>query len=504
MLFWRRRWDPARIYQLPLGKILSNPHQPRRRVDPRGLEALARSIRENGVLVPILVRPTSGGRKFELVAGQRRLAACRKLGLPAIPALVREMSEEEIVRLGLLENLHRANLSEVEEGGALRSLAVDFEGMTPAEAARRVGLDPEGAERRMRWLEFPMLIQEALIAGFITPEHAEAMREVGDAERQLEILKRIRRDGWTPDRVRQWVDAGAVPAPPAPASSDMPPGGPFPALPGGLAGLAREAEGLFEAVGRGSEGTAGDVERLVDAIAREVRRDPVAALSWTPSFPGFQTAPHAVRTAAHVLFMAGKLSVSEKEARLLGAASLVSDAGMVRIPREVIEKRGSLTESEREVVRRHVLAVRDALFAAGLDRRSVRIVEQHHERFDGTGYPASARGPAIDPLALWVGVMDMYTALAEPRAWRPALPPRKAVQQVLLSGHRGIFPKHLLRDFIHTLGLYPVGSRVRLKSGGRGVVAQANPEAVQKPVVRLENGSVVDLAASDDEILSEI
>lgn len=500
MLFWRRRWDPARIYPLPVGKILSNPHQPRRRVDPEALEALARSIRENGVLVPILVRPTSGGRKFELVAGQRRLAACRKLGLPTIPGLVREMGEEEIVRLGLLENLHRANLSEVEEGGALRSLAVDFEGMTPADAARRLGLDPEEAERRLKWLELPMLIQEALIAGFITPEHAETMREVRDAERQLEILKRVRRDGWTPAQVRQWIDAGAAPSPSLPAASAAP------SLPssGGLAGLVREAEGLFEAVGRGGEGTAGDVERLTGAIAREVRRDPVAALSWIPAFPGFQTAPHAIRTAAHVLFMAGKLALSEKEARLLGAASLVSDAGMVRIPRELLDKRGALTEPEREVVRRHVLEIRETLFSAGLDRRSIRIVEQHHERFDGTGYPASARGPAIDPLALWVGVMDMYTALAEPRAWRPALPPRKAVQQVLLSGHRGIFPKHLLRDFIHTLGLYPVGSRVRLKSGGRGVVARANPEAVQKPVVQLESGSVVDLAASDDEILSEI
>ncbi len=513
MPFWRRRPDPDRIHQVPLDRILSNPHQPRRRVDPAGLAALARSIQENGVLVPILIRPLSGGKKFELVAGQRRLAACRQLKLATIPAMVREMSEEEIVRLGLLENLHRSNLSEVEEAGALRSLAADFEGVTPVEAARRVGLDPAGAERRMRLLDLPMLVQEAMVAGLITPAHAEAMRGIRDPARQAEILKRIRAEGLTADQVLERAGSAgvpplsvagapspriAVPAPPVPAAASV-------SAPSGLDAVARAAEAVLAAASRGEAGAAREIERLAGEILREVRRDPVAALAWNPPGPGgAHPAPHAVRTAAHVLFMAARSGIADREAAILGSASLASDAGMIRIPPELTGKRGALSDAERDIVRRHVSGIRDALLASGLDRRAVRIVEQHHERFDGTGYPASARGPAIDPLALWVGVMDMYTAMGESRAWRPPLAPRKAVQQVLLAGHRGIFPKHLLRDFIHALGLFPVGSRVRLKSGRRGVVAEANPESVAKPVVVLENGERLDLAADGDEILSEV
>ncbi len=529
MVLWPRRWHPDKIYRLKVERIVANPHQPRRRIDPEQLSALARSIQENGVLVPVLVRPMAGGRKFELVAGHRRLMACRKLGLASVPALVRPLTEEQIVRLGLLENMHRANLSPVEEAGALRSLATDFALISSEEVARRVGLSPEEASRRMRLLDLPILVQEALIVGLITPEHAEVMLGVADPDLQVALLRRIHREGFSPREARRWLEEkreggsegekergseggeGRGRKGGRERESEEKNGGTSEkkektALPReDLTTLARETAGLIDAFCSGTAGLRGDVERAAVGLLRRVRVDPASALAWNPDSSALPSpVPHAIRTAVHAVYLADRLRLPERDILLLGASSLLGDAGLRALPPALLAKRGPFTVEERLKVQRHVLDAREGLLAAGMEPRMARLVEQHHERFNGSGYPACARGSAIDPLALWVGIMDMYTALGESRPWRQTISPRKAVQQVLLAGHRGLFPKHLLRDFVHVFGLFPVGSRVRLRSGREGVVSHANAEAVQKPAVRLENGDLLDLSKTDDEILAEV
>lgn len=502
-------WDPRRIYDIPVDRIASNPRQPRRRIEPTALADLVRSIQENGVLVPILVRPLSG-RRFELVAGQRRLLACRKLGRPSVPALVRDLSEEQIVRLGFLENAHRAGLSAVEEAGALRALGTDFEVLPSEEVARRVGFSPEGVERRLRLLRLPVVVQEAVIVGLITAEHAEALLGLEDPERQVALLRQIHREALSPRQTRERVAAllSECPSAPPPAAPVSPAAASCPIADSsadGLDAVARDVRGLVEAFAAGERSLGNDLDRIVRNVLDRLRRDPASVLAWNPSgaaAPPYPV-PHLVRAASHALYLARQAGIPEYDATLVGAAALLADAGLWTLSPEIVSKKGRLTPFEQASLARHVTEARERLLDAGVHPRVARIVEQHHERFDGSGYPSGARGTAVDPFALWVGLADMYTALAEPRSWRGPFSPRQAVQQVLLSGHRGAFPKHLLRDFLHAFGFFPVGSRVRLRSGRAATVVRANPDAIHKPAVRLDDGTILDLAQGADEIPPE-
>lgn len=507
-----RGWDPDRVYRIPVDRVFSNLVQIRRSIDPKGIERLAGSMRQCGLLSPVLVRPIAGGKKFELIAGQRRLLAAKQLGWAEIPALVREIEAEQAFQLGLTENIHRAGLSAVEEAEAVDRLAVELAIRAPEDLSRTVGIPTDAIERKRRLLRLSPVVREAVISGVLSEEHAEELLALPSADLQVEALRTVHRRGLSVKETHAWVleavsrlGAPAVPAPSqAPAPVEAPQAPPRPPG-GGWAEAFRDGSALLDAAFHGDGGLADDVDGFVLRLRGLVGADPVGAIRWLPpsGAESSHLVRHLLRTAAHSLFLGGRLGIPPREQQLLGASTLFCDVGLKEVPHELLSASRALSVEERQVVERHVLSGGDRLAKAGLDGRSIRIVQQHHERFNGTGYPLRSKGSAIDPLALWVGLMDMYTALAEPRPWRRAATPRKAVQQVLLLGHRGIFPKHLLRDFIHAFGIFPVGSAVRLRSGRTALVVRSNPESVQKPAVRLPDGSVLDLAASEDEIVSE-
>ena len=158
--------------EIQLARIRENPRQPRLRMDDAALDALAESIREHGVIQPILVTETLDG--YQLVAGERRVRAARLAGLDHIPAIVRQLADREQLELALVENLQREDLDPIEAARAYRQLIDDF-AFTQDELASRVGRARSTIANTLRLLELNSEVQDALVAGAITEGHARAI-----------------------------------------------------------------------------------------------------------------------------------------------------------------------------------------------------------------------------------------------------------------------------------------------------------------------------------------
>jgi ParB family chromosome partitioning protein len=167
-----QRGQPAGMTEIPIARIQPNPRQPRQRFDAEELEALAASIREHGVLQPVLVTETLDG--YQLVAGERRFRASQLAGLERIPAVIRQLADHAQLEVALVENLQRADLGPIEEAGAYRALIGEFE-LTHEEIARRVGRAKSTITNTLRLLDLEPRVQTALVEGQITEGHARAI-----------------------------------------------------------------------------------------------------------------------------------------------------------------------------------------------------------------------------------------------------------------------------------------------------------------------------------------
>ncbi|NLY50890.1 MAG: ParB/RepB/Spo0J family partition protein, partial [Firmicutes bacterium] len=180
--------------QIPLADIRANPFQPRREFNEQDLLELASSIERYGVLQPVLVRFVEGG--FELIAGERRVRACRLLKLKTIPALVREMTDQDVAVLALLENLQRKDLSFWEEAEGYARLLAEF-GLTQEELARRVGKSQSTIANKLRLLRLPSSIRENISREILSERHARALLRLPDETSQEKLAERIVREGLT-------------------------------------------------------------------------------------------------------------------------------------------------------------------------------------------------------------------------------------------------------------------------------------------------------------------
>jgi len=175
--------------ELLLASIKPNRFQPRDHFDEEALGLLADSIREVGVLQPVLVRPVGEG-EYELIAGERRWRAARRVGLQTIPALVRETDDAAALEHALVENLHRDNLNPLEEAAAYQQLIEDF-GLTHDEVAARVGRSRATVSNTLRLMQLPPAIQKTLQDGKLTMGHARALLGSPDRAFQERLAKRI-------------------------------------------------------------------------------------------------------------------------------------------------------------------------------------------------------------------------------------------------------------------------------------------------------------------------
>jgi len=169
------------LQEIPIGLVHANRYQPRKRFSEEGLSALAASIRELGVLQPILVRRQDDG--FELVAGERRWQAAQRAGLTTIPALIQERDDLGSLQAAIVENLHREDLNALEEAAAYRQLIDDF-GLTHEAVAQRVGKSRVAVSNTLRLLQLPASVQRALVEGTLSAGHARAL--LGSPDRKLQ------------------------------------------------------------------------------------------------------------------------------------------------------------------------------------------------------------------------------------------------------------------------------------------------------------------------------
>ena len=179
----------ARLVSVDPNEIVPNPRQPRTNFDPDDLAELVHSIREFGVLQPVVVRTNEDGA-YELIMGERRTRAAREAGLTSIPAIVRDTADEDLLRDALLENLHRSQLNPLEEASAYQQLLDDF-GITQEQLATRIGRSRPQISNTIRLLKLPVPVQQRVAAGGLSAGHARAILSLDDATSMQRLADKI-------------------------------------------------------------------------------------------------------------------------------------------------------------------------------------------------------------------------------------------------------------------------------------------------------------------------
>jgi ParB family chromosome partitioning protein len=237
----------AGVTQLPVSAVGRNPRQPRTRLDPTELEELANSIREHGVIQPLIVAQSAYPGQYTLIAGERRLEAARLAGLPAVPAIIREATDQQLLELALVENLQRSDLGPLETAHAYKHLAEDF-GLSHEEIAAKVGKKRVTVTNTLRLLKLPPRVLDALAGGEITEGHARALLALPTPQAQTAafttVINKALNVRQTEELVRRMLgQKDARPAKPArQAESDA------------LAARLREALGTKVSLKRGRKG----------------------------------------------------------------------------------------------------------------------------------------------------------------------------------------------------------------------------------------------------------
>ncbi len=191
------------VVTLRLSEIKPNHEQPRKFFDDEALSELAASIREHGVLQPLIVRPLLGG-EYQLIAGERRYRAAMLAQVPTVPVVIREYSDMEAMEVALVENLQRRDLNPLEEGAGYKALAEQFS-MTQAEIAKRVGKSRPAVANAMRLCELPQEVKDAVSSGILSMGHARALLSLEEDEKICQAARRVAERGLSVRQTEQMV-----------------------------------------------------------------------------------------------------------------------------------------------------------------------------------------------------------------------------------------------------------------------------------------------------------
>ena len=209
-----------RFEELPVTAIRPNTRQPRQSFPQAGIEELAASIREVGVLQPLVVRTAAGG--FELIAGERRLRAAKEAGLERVPVLIRQAGDNESMELALVENLQRENLSPLDTAAAYQALMDGF-GLTKDELANRLGKSRAAVTNTLRLAQLPEPVQEMLTAGRLSEGHARALLGLQDDQQMIALARRVHAEKLSVRKTEELVrEQPAEVAEAPPTQSDRP------------------------------------------------------------------------------------------------------------------------------------------------------------------------------------------------------------------------------------------------------------------------------------------
>ena len=202
--------DRSAMRSITISRIRPNPYQPRKEFDPQELQELEASIRTNGLLNPIAVRPVAGTEGYELIAGERRLRAAARIGWTEIPAVVKEIDDQLLLTLALVENLQRADLNPIEEAEGYRHLMQDFS-LTQAEVAEATGKDRSTVANMLRVLQLPASVRKLVHERLLSLGHARALLALDDEQRIIALAKEIVAHGLSVREVENRVRESVAP-----------------------------------------------------------------------------------------------------------------------------------------------------------------------------------------------------------------------------------------------------------------------------------------------------
>lgn len=220
-------------------------------------------------------------------------------------------------------------------------------------------------------------------------------------------------------------------------------------------------------------------------------------------------AAHSLDTCILSLIVAAESGLDERKQAQLGLGALLHDVGYARLPLNLVRRRDECSDQERLLLRQHPeFGIATLAELEGLDDDVRRVVAEHHERGDGSGFPSARTQDTISELAKIVGIIDWYDGMISRRGGRPAMLPHDAVRRLFLAGEKNQFDKSLIEIVIRSIGVYPAGSLVRLNTGEQAVVVAVNPQHRLKPRVKIIGGPrgesyasppCIDLAAQTED-----
>jgi len=206
------------VREVAIARIEPNPKQPRQRFERRALEELAESIRQHGILQPLVVGEI-GDDRYRLIIGERRWQAATLAGLERVPVVVKDVTDRQTLEMALIENVQRSDLNALEEAAAYQRLIQDF-GLTQQEVAGQVGKSRVAVTNTMRLLALPETLKQAVVEGRITEGHGRALLAVPEKQMQLSLLERIERDELTVRQTEELIRRLIEPRPRRPRAVD--------------------------------------------------------------------------------------------------------------------------------------------------------------------------------------------------------------------------------------------------------------------------------------------
>ncbi len=460
----------ASVERIPLASIKPRRFPSRSAAAPAEIQRLAASIRELGLLQPILVRVL--GHEYEVVCGQRRFEACRQLGLTEIVAVVRSLSDRDAFEISLAENARREPLSPDDRRDMLRRLTAMYPGRAREELEGWLGPDaqPAGAPL-LNWLE---TVNE---------------KQAG------------------PETVSVVVAGTPAPQSPPPGDAAFPPPGEVPVAPPAGAGETKVLVQHRSAPAQGvvlRSSLLGRVRTLLNKLTKsgnldhDLLRNVVDELMHKlesqplPDFLDLTTRGHVRRyvtrhclnVAKLAIFLGRSLGMETSDLRDLAVCGLLHDVGMMKVKQEVFTKHAALDQEEWEQVKGHPIEGALLLTKEVVLRDVVaRVALEHHEKPDGSGYPAGKKKNETHLYARLINVVDTYGAMVSPRAHRLPMLPYQAMRVVMDDGAKGMLDWDLVQSFVRALSIYPIGSYVRLQGGELARVIRSQPEIPEKPVI---------------------